>query len=82
MFSADHAVCGSRLPSAERNLLKDLLVNVVAGALYYSPALALQELQQQSRLTTFFSTWFQARLRSHAAMPAVPASQSSDFSEM
>ena len=52
-----------RLPSAERNLLKDLLVNVVANALYYSPALALQELKQQSRLTTFFSTWFQARAR-------------------
>ena len=54
-----------RVPSAERNLLKDLLVNVVAGALYYNPALALQELQQQSRLTTFFSTWFQARSHSH-----------------
>lgn len=38
---------------------------MVAGALYYNPALALQELQQQSRLTTFCSTWFQARLRSH-----------------
>ena len=51
------------MPSAERNLLKDLLVNVVANALYYNPALALQELKQQSRLTTFFSTWFQARAR-------------------
>ena len=66
-------VAGCRLPSAERNLLKDLLVNVVAGALYYNPALALQELQQQNRLTTFFSTWFQACLHSHAAVTAVLA---------
>lgn len=50
-----------RLPSAEKNLLKDLLVNVVADALYYNPALALRELQAQGRLTAFFSTWFQAR---------------------
>ena len=41
---------------------------MVAGALYYNPALALRELQQQSRLTTFFSTWFQARLRSHMSL--------------
>ncbi|KAK9839718.1 hypothetical protein WJX81_008385 [Elliptochloris bilobata] len=53
------ALALDRLPSAERSLLKDLLVNVVANALYYNPALALRELQQQSRLTTFFSTWFQ-----------------------
>ena len=66
-----------RLPSAEKNLLKDLLVNVVANALYYNPALALQELQQQSRLTTFFSTWFQARWRSHAAVSAVAVNSSS-----
>ena len=51
-----------RLQSAERNLLKDQLVNVVANALYYSPALALQALQAQGRTQAFFATWFQARM--------------------
>lgn len=48
-----------RLPTAERNLLKDQLVNVVANALYYNPALALQQLQAQGRTQSFFATWFQ-----------------------
>ena len=51
-----------RLPTAERNLLKDQLVNVVANALYYNPALALQQLQAQGRTQAFFATWFQVGL--------------------
>ena len=48
-----------RLPSAEQNLLKDKLMNVVANAIYYNPVLALQQLQQQGKLQHFFATWFQ-----------------------
>jgi len=36
-------------------------VNVVANALYYNPALALQQLQAQGRTQAFFATWFQVR---------------------
>ena len=50
-----------RLPSAEQNLLKDKLMNVVANAIYYNPVLALQQLQQQGKLQHFFATWFQVR---------------------
>lgn len=53
-----------RLPSAEQNLLKDKLMNVVANAVYYNPVLALQHLQQQGRLQHFFATWFQVRVLS------------------
>ncbi|CAL5220954.1 g3058 [Coccomyxa viridis] len=49
----------TRLPSAEQNLLKDKLMNVVANAIYYNPVLALQQLQQQGKLQHFFATWFQ-----------------------
>ena len=48
-----------RLPSAEQNLLKDKLMNVVANAIYYNPALALQQLHKQGKLQHFFATWFQ-----------------------
>ena len=51
-----------RLPSAEQNLLKDKLMNVVANAIYYNPVLALQQLQQQGKLQHFFATWFQVCL--------------------
>ena len=37
-------------------------MNVVANALYYNPALALQQLQAQGRTQAFFATWFQVWL--------------------
>jgi hypothetical protein len=40
------ALALARLPRAESANLRDALVVVVANALYYSPALALQALQQ------------------------------------
>lgn len=59
-----------RLPKAERNLLKDQLVGVVANALYYNANLALQALQQQGRTQAFFATWFQ--VPSHNLLPLTP----------
>ena len=38
-------------------------MNVVANALYYNPALALQQLQAQGRTQAFFATWFQVCLQ-------------------
>ncbi|KAK9824621.1 hypothetical protein WJX72_011782 [[Myrmecia] bisecta] len=49
----------TRLATAEKAFLQDLLINVVASALRYNAPLALAQLQQQGKLQHFFSTWFQ-----------------------
>lgn len=52
-----------RLQSAKQINLRVQLVNVVANAIYYSPSLALQDLQQKSSLTTFLPLWFQVMFK-------------------
>jgi len=48
-----------RLQGAERNHFKCLLITVVANALYYNAALALQILQKHGVLSDTFAVWFQ-----------------------
>jgi hypothetical protein len=47
-----------RLNTAESRALREALVLVVAGALYYNPALALAALEQLGATASFFTTWF------------------------
>ena len=44
---------------APSSALKDLLLNVVADALFYNPELTLQLLQKHGALAPTFSTWSQ-----------------------
>lgn len=47
-----------KLQDAESVTMKDLLVEVVASALFYNPALTLQLLQKHDALHQFFDLWF------------------------
>mmetsp|Transcript_2416 Transcript_2416/g.16258 ORF Transcript_2416/g.16258 Transcript_2416/m.16258 type:complete len:1039 (-) Transcript_2416:1522-4638(-) len=47
-----------KLQGAESVTMKDLLVEVVASALFYNPALTLQLLQKHDALHQFFDLWF------------------------
>eukprot|EP00798_Chlamydomonas_sp_ICE-L_P030404 gene30404-35409_t len=54
------ALALAKLNTAKSRSLKDLLVTVVANALYYNPALALATLSQSGAgaVSTFFGLWF------------------------
>ncbi|KAH7428022.1 hypothetical protein KP509_10G071600 [Ceratopteris richardii] len=47
-----------RLRRTQKGYLKDLLVGVVANALYYNPGLSLNILQRMGVTTEVFQTWF------------------------
>lgn len=46
-----------KLPDVKVRRTKDLLINVMATALYYNASLATAFLQQQQQLPTFLTTW-------------------------
>lgn len=46
-----------KLPQVKERRTKDLLINVMATALYYNATLAVSFLQQQQQLTAFLTTW-------------------------
>uniref|UniRef100_A0A7R9YU85 Importin N-terminal domain-containing protein n=1 Tax=Chlamydomonas euryale TaxID=1486919 RepID=A0A7R9YU85_9CHLO len=48
----------AKLPSTESRSLKDMLVLVVANALYYNAPLAMAMLSQQGAVGQFFTAWF------------------------
>ncbi|EFJ12043.1 hypothetical protein SELMODRAFT_158348 [Selaginella moellendorffii] len=48
-----------RYGTTTKNGLKDLLIEVVANALYYNPALCLNVLQKLRLTTSVFQSWFQ-----------------------
>lgn len=48
-----------RLRRTEKKYLKDLLIEVIANALYYNPHLTLSILQKLGVATEFFNLWFQ-----------------------
>ena len=54
---------------APSSALKDLLLNVVADALFYNPELTLKILQKHGALAATFSTWSQVTYQ--AFQPAV-----------
>eukprot|EP00216_Chloropicon_sp_CCMP2111_P001287 CAMPEP_0198243276 /NCGR_PEP_ID=MMETSP1446-20131203/26275_1 /TAXON_ID=1461542 ORGANISM="Unidentified sp, Strain CCMP2111" /NCGR_SAMPLE_ID=MMETSP1446 /ASSEMBLY_ACC=CAM_ASM_001112 /LENGTH=1052 /DNA_ID=CAMNT_0043927057 /DNA_START=26 /DNA_END=3184 /DNA_ORIENTATION=+ len=49
----------AKLKTAQKNLLKDLLMQVVANALYYNAALTVQILQKHGLVSEVFTVWFQ-----------------------
>jgi hypothetical protein len=51
------ALALGRLARAEKRVLRDALVCVVANALHYNPALALSSLVSAGALPTFFAGW-------------------------
>ena len=49
----------NRLRRTEKKYLKELLIEVIAHALYYNPHLTLSILQKLGVATEFFNLWFQ-----------------------
>lgn len=47
-----------KLQGAESAMMQDLLIEVVASALFYNPSLTLQLLQKHDALHQFFDLWF------------------------
>ena len=46
-----------RLPQVKERRTKDLLISVIASALYYNNTLTVSLLQQQNQLPAFLTTW-------------------------
>ena len=46
-----------KLPHAKERRTKDLLIGVIASALYYNSTLTISLLQQQNQLPAFLTTW-------------------------
>lgn len=52
------SLCLQRLATAEKRILKDALIAVVANALYYNAALTLAVLQSMNATQQLLASWF------------------------
>lgn len=50
-----------KLPHAKERRTKDVLIGVIASALYYNNTLTISLLQQQNQLPAFLTTWGKVR---------------------